>query len=38
MDVFEKMNLVMLKKYADVFDIPVHTLTHFWLAKKEQED
>lgn len=38
MDVFEKMNLVMLKKYADVFDVPVHTLTHFWQAKKEQED
>ena len=38
MEEFEKMNLIMLNRYADVFDIPVATLTHFWITKKEQEE
>lgn len=37
MQAFEKMNLLMLNRYADVFDVPVATLTHFWITKKKQE-
>jgi hypothetical protein len=38
MSAFEKMSLILLNRYADVFDIPVATLTHFWIRRKEKEE
>jgi hypothetical protein len=37
MDAFEKINLKLLKKYADVFDVPVSNMLHFVIIKQNDQ-
>ena len=38
MDAFEKISLRMLRRYADVFDVPVSNLLHFTVIKEKDQD
>ncbi len=38
MSAFEKISLKMLRRYADVFDIPVSNLLHFTVIKEKDQD
>ena len=38
MEAFEKMNLKMLKAYADVFDVPVSNMLHFIVIKEKDQE
>ena len=37
MEAFEKINLKLLKKYADVFDVPVSNMLHFVAIKEKDQ-
>ncbi len=38
MKAFEKISLCMLKRYADVFDVPVSNLLHFTVIKEKDQN
>ena len=38
MEAFEKISLKMLKKYAEVFDVPVNNMLHFFVVEQKDQD
>ena len=38
MEAFEKINLRMLKAYANVFDVPVSNMLHFMVIKEKDQE
>ena len=38
MDAFEKMSLKLLKRYADVFDVPVSNMLHFTVINEKDQE
>lgn len=38
MGAFEKINLKLLKRYADVFDVPVSSMLHFFSIKEKDQE